>query len=1552
MAILDKFLTVETPTIDSLMLEENKSIAASNTPSNRNMASYAAVVSGDPENIEETYRRSVDEYEQTGSSPSAEAILNTARAKSIQAARGDVIDFLANPEATDEEKQSVANQYLDEANEQHNIRNIVSLETLADDAGPESVEEEFVRVGLADSIENVNEYKRQAQALLNREVAKSSTDTMDAFMDIAEILVPFTESKNIGSILAEYRGEGNKVGAYTKALTLLGDAKSDLRGVLENLPAQERMQVAQKLVDIVNSHSSVVMPDENDYARVDALRTILEDGYYDDDAAFLDNMVSVLDLTIIGGAVARIARGTGLTEKAIRAAKRASVRSRVQPTSVSQNIKDTNPEKFKAAHDMAMRDETGEAAEALYGTTREDAIANDLLWEIDGDDVFIASKVGRPGAMEDGRLKANEGVLGTLYRDGKIYYSEGERARATSNKVNEFFKATGMMPRTNMSRVGEHSNGVSIKAVYGPENGGWANAADAIEQVKFNLRANGITDDNITLLRREGDGYVPTTIRELEAMEEVSKVMKSKGKQPRNVKVKTKKDFLVQVDYDYAINPLDITKFDAADVRLNFFDRSTLFAGESQGSFARHLLDAHSMLDPRITQGANVSVDRAAYLEQQLLDLGTQFSDIYTKLPKARQGTIETVIKEANAKGEWPKRTSLVADGFTPDEIKALDAWKESWDTMYWMENRDLVKTLRSQNYQLLVDSASDTRLFAKPMSRQQAGSGAKAFDSTTGQIVHLTADDLTELYSKGGSIASMKRPMAVGEDSVTNVIARGDSRGPYLRALNDNDQALNYREGYYTVQYNAPKFVVERVHDGKGNFMYERAVSTAGNTQDAEHIARRMKSTTGGEYYVRGDIKQKGVSSDEYWDLQQSHGRTAQRVRGKRLEDTTMNGADSAEHQFVLGPVDSLINAARSTANRVAMRDYLEATKARFLTQYADQLPQKFGKPLFPSSSKDIGKPGLKETSEAADARTTWEYINFLEQGYINGIDDIVKSTFNILADAVAPLSKTAERGARAVSEARGVGSFAKNVAFQMYLALNPLRQLVIQSHQAIQLTALHPEYVLSQKMSADVGAFMAMRMGFDLPESVVKGTGRSRKELEKMLKNYERSGLSASIDKQNLVRGSLSEMADMAAYRGNKNFVSKVVSASRKIGFDWGEDINMMTSWLANYDKAVKEGKVINQTTLDDITARARNFTYNMNAAGDMPYNQNFLSTVFQFFQVPHKAMLQFTTNRVLTPAEKARVAGFSALMYSAPPAMMYGLFGDILPEDQDLADAIVQGLEGVMFNKTLELLTGEEQSIDFSGLAPVDMYGTYEFITSLWTTDLGTLVSETPSGQLFFGHNPRIADFVSTAARYVGLQDDYEQPTTLGNVAHSFASMASGYSNAFKAAYAYKYGQKINSLGGVTDPEVTTTEAIAQAFGFPTMEETRNRLVNTRIYADSDAFKKDVQKWYSDLKRVMAREGMTAQEADFQLRVLGEAWRVFGGTDVQARTMIRSMLERDIRKGDSTLYDSVLRTTRWEDASEVKKLISTMPSLSDQQRDDLNSTVEFIEKHKDEN
>lgn len=1553
MASLDDF-SIKTGVSLEELSPEKEQVVVSNEASAKNLASYTAISSDNPEEVEKIYRQSVSEIEQTGSSVAADRILQMAKEKSFSRAREAFTDFLADPEVSDGAKQRLASDYLDVQNERFNIRNIVSEESLISDSGSETVEQENVRVSLADAIEEINEYKREAQALLNQEAAQANKGVTDSYFDIVEYIMPYVESKFVGETLNEYRGGDSS--AFIKSAFLLGNAKEELVEGLRKMPPEERLAATSSLIDVINKHDSIVMPDDNEFAKVDLLRTIVEDGYYEDTDKWIDNVISVLDMTLLGGVVGRgikaLSGAAGLTEASQRMLKRRSVRTQTQPTTVSQNYKDTNPEKAKAMHDAVLNDETGEIAEAAYGTSRTESIADDILPEIDDD--IVLNKVSNPEQKSNMRNTPNADIMDSVKRDGSIYYIEQEKRAARAKVVNDFFNATNLMPRKEMSRVGAVSDGAVIKAVYGPSQGGWSSAEDAIEQVKYALRNQGVTGDNITLLRREGAEYVPTSLKELDALEKITEVVRSRSKQPRNVRITkdSNKNFLVQVDHRYKFNPLDVSKWtDLSVSRLNVFDKSTFFSGNSQGSITRHLFDAQSLLDPAITLGANVAVDKASALEKQLLDLGSEFSDVYSKLPKNRQEMMESLIKEANFKGQGFDYNRLVADGYKAEEIEALKAWREAWDTMYWLENTDLAKTLRAQNYHVL-EGVEDTRLFAKPISRNQTGRFSRVYDPVSGKIVDLNNEQLTQLYKEGGSIAKMKRPLLIEEEGVENILVTGKPGSTYLRRINDNDQVLNYREGYYTVQYDAPKYIVKKVKDKNDNVIYEKAVAVAGNTKDAELTRRRLASTDGGEYFVRGDVRRTRMDSEEYWDIQQASGRTAQKVRGERLEEGTDPMNAGADNQFVLGPADSLVNAARSTANRVSMRDYIEATKARFLNQYGEVLPQKFGEPQFPNKAEEIGLAGREGERLATDARTTWEYINYLENGYINGIDESYKAIMNVMANAVGKVSKKGEEVLHAASDTRGPASFGKNAAFQLYLALNPLRQILVQSHQAVQLTVNFPKYVISQRLAADMTLMGAKRLGIEPTELMLKSAGRTRKEVDQMFKEYERSGLAASIDKQNLVRGSLSEMTDMAGYRGKSNLFTKTLSGSRKVGFDLGEEVNIMSAWLAHRDAAstAKGGKKLTQSELDTVTGKARNYTYNMNAAGDMPYNQNALSLLFQFFQVPHKAMLQVTTNKVLTKAEKVRLAGFSAAMYTLPPAAMYSIFGDILPDDPETREAVVHGLEGLVFNKMISLLTGEESNIDFSSLAPADMYGTYEFIHSLFTTDLGTMIASSPSGQLFFGNNPRITNFAKTAARYFNVIDDYEEPTEFSDVANSFASLASGYSNTMKALYAYEYGKKVNSYGGITDPQVSKPEAIAQALGLGTMDEAKTYYLRNKLYKDSKSFEKDVVAWYRDLKKAVGGD-LTPQEAEFQSRVLSEAWRVFGKNDSEARRIISQQLRRDVRKGDATLYKSVLRTTGWQDSSEVRSMIKALPNISEEERQQMLDTIDFVDQYKDE-
>lgn len=1584
MASLDDFNSTFTPGLDSFVSDKDSVAPIVSGSSISNLATHVAAMSADPTVAIDKYRQVSAEYSMEGKSSAADDLVDYARQQQFQKSQASLVDVMLDPTLSDEQKKQAAASVYDQGSQLYNTRNILSQQALESDAGHESVEQEVVRVSLADSMQEINAYKLKQQEILNQASAEKNPDATKAFSDIFDMLVPFVEQKYAGSIQADL-GAG-KAGAYGTALTLLGDSKKSIKDMLVGLPIDQRLEMTEKIVNAVNANSAIVSPDSNEYAKVQYLQTVLQDGAYDDVDRWVDNAVSVLDLTVLGGVAGRLvgkgARAAGLSESAIRDTNRQAARSQVQPTTVSQNYKDTNPAKAAASHEMAAADDTGEAAEALYGTNRADAVGNDIAPEISGVDGAVRNKVGNPERIHDQEVTPDADVMDFVNDRGDIFYDKTEKVATRAAVVNDFYSAHGLVPRKEMFNIEHLDDGVGIKAIYGPPQGGFSTAQDAINMAQWAMRDYGIPEEAVTLLRREGTNYVPVPKGELQGLVEGKVVAQKRielaGQEPSlvnsvdaagnpvtqtdigsRVTVKRKSDYLIQVDHKYQFSPADVTEWAKFDVNYNIFDRIfSSYNGPSlsslgAGSLQRHVVDAASMFRPEVTKGAAVAVDRAANLEKKMIEIGDEFAQTMKKLPTDRQAAVETIIREANERGLDLNYTKMVADGFRPQEIEALKSWRNFWDTTYHLENADLAKSLRNRGYKEFVDAEHDTRLFAKPVARNQVGQSVKVYDHTTGEIKHLGKQDIAELYAKEGEIAQLRQPMQVGDDAAEFIVNSNKPGKNYMRGINNSTQVLAYRKGYYSVNYIDPHFIIKKVKNSKGEVLYEKAVATAKNKKQADILTARMYATDGGEYYNRLDMKAANTSSDEYWDIAQARGRSAQRTRGQRLEDTTSSIDPSQAN--IMSPVDALVHSARSIGRRVEMRDMIDAGKQRALSQYSEFFPDgKYGQKVYPGNVADIQYRGggAKNAKKLADARSTFEYFKYLEDGYINHIDDVYKASLKFLAEAAGNkhLSK-AEAAARWMGDSRGPSAMGKSLAFNLYLALNPFRQFVVQSHQAVQLFAVNPTWFLRGRAVPQVSLIAAKELGIDISSSLLKGSGWTKEMAEKVFKDFSDTGLVASIDKQNLVRGSLINLADQTSASRLKNSLTAPITWSRKVGFDSGEYVNTLSAYLSFYDQAFRKGADMrSQEVLQNVAAESRNFTYNMNAAGDLPYNQNALSTVFQFMQVPHKAMLTMTTNRNLTAQQKIRLAAFNSIMYTLPPAAMYNVFGDALPDDPGIRDVVVQGLEGAMFNKLLSLSTGEDVNIDFSGLAPLDMFGTYEFIHSLFSTDVGTIVSSTPSGQLLFGNNPRLTNFAKTAAKYFNVTDDYDNPTKFSEVAQEFAKLSSGYSNAFKAAYAMKYQQKINTMGGITDPQVASAEAMAQIFGFPTMDETQRFYVNDKSYKASKAYEDDVKKWYADYKKHLVRQGITPQESAGLTRVYTEAWRHWGNDDYKAKEIVNQLLRQDVLNGDARMYQSVVRMTGMKDSSEVKGLIKAMPNLNEEKRKQLMDSVDFIDSYKD--
>lgn len=1564
MAGLEDFDSQQTPaSLDDFAISKSTVAPVVSKASNLNMAAYSAAVSADPSQAVDTYRQISSELDMTGKSDLSDTLVADARQKAIAGNTKALVSVLADPNLSDDQKRQAAMNALDETGAQYEVRNLLSYEALKAPVQLESPRAEEQRIDTATIIQGVNEFKKQEQAILNAELNQEDPAAIRQIGNVLEYILPFVEGKVAGQVLS--RMQDGDATAYVEALTLLGESKVDLQNILRSVPVEERLELTQSIVDVINTSSSIVLPDTNEFARKDYLQTVLADGYYDNVDRWIDNVISVLDLTIIGSPLARGVGRLATAERMSNVQKRL-VKSRVQPTTISQNYKDTNIDKARASHEVAVTDMTGEGAEALYGTSRQDVLANDILPEMRNTDTTIPNKVNNIDKTLD-TPDVDMNIVDFADKDGALYLFNSEKAEAVSNAVNRFKDITEMNPRKEMFQVEELGDGARIRAVYGPSEGGFRYAQEALDLAEWSLRDTGVTRDNLKLLVRDGSNYREAGVNEVNDLLDVETIVGGPGGAQGMSLERRKADVLVAVDYEYRFSPGDITAWAEADVKYNIFDRIPAMT-DKVGSAQRHMLDAHSMLHPNITLGANVAVDRAAGLEAKLLENSKLFAESFAKADKELQGTMRKLIDDANLKGKDYTYAEYVAAGLRDNEIQAMKAWRDWWDDLYELENRDLAKSLRNRGYMEFVDSASDTKLFARPLGRTSAGKVGSVYDPSTNSIVRLTSEQATELYAKGGTYARLRSPMKIGDEAVEDIIVRNEAGGNYLRAINEDSRVLNYRRGYYSVHYKDPYFIINKVKNSKGETLYEKAVATAGTRKDAEAMARSKASEDGvtfdDDYYVRQDNRKQQTGDDSYWDLSQTSGRSAQRVRGKRLESADSNVMDPSQTN-ILDPVESMIASARSISHRTAMRDMIETTKSRFMNQYADYLPtDEFGQKVFPSSRKEIRYRGGKgeNAKKLADARTTHEYIKYLEDGYINHIDEAQKAVLKMISDMAASKGWGGlEKGARWMSERRGVSAMGKNLAFNMYLALNPLRQLIVQGHQAVQLLAFNPKWVISSRSTPQISYFVGKQIGSDaMANHFLKGTGWTKAQAESAWEAFEASGQVAAIDKQNLVRGSLLNLADQMTmgrnYTGKAfNIATKPISWSRRIGFDTGEYFNTMTSWLAHYDDAASRGLNLNNTAVQaEVAGKARNFTYNMNAAGDMPYNQNFMSAVFQFMQVPHKALTTLTTNRNLTKAQKARLAGFNAVLFTLPPAAMYSWFGeqglDILPENEEARDAVVQGLEGYTLNKLLSLTTGENTSIDFSGLSPFDMYGTMEFIQSLFTTDLGTIVSSTPSGQLFFGNNPRLTNFAKSAARYFNLVDDYEDPTTFGQVGLEFAKLSSGFSNAFKAAYVMHYDRKMGTVTS-TDGNVPTAEAVAIAFGFPSLNDAKKFYVSNAMYQKSKSFGEDVNKWYAENKKHLLSKYPGMEGTDYASRVPTEALRVWGNGNAQALQIIRRNIQRDLENGDARLFQRIIEQNGIMSADELEGLIRSAPYESEEKRQQAIGVVRYMNQYKEE-
>lgn len=1038
----------------------------------------------------------------------------------------------------------------------------------------------------------------------------------------------------------------------------------------------------------------------------------------------------------------------------------------------------TNPEKARALQAQLVLNESEEVANAIHGVGRNEALVKAVAPQLTDTTGRVKRIVDDPEAAVRSLMASELGSAIKNTRDG-FRYTETELASARANVVTNYKEVTGLQINDAMSSFEFTGDSIKISGVYTNGQGGWSTPEDALSQAKFALRNRGVLESEIQIMRLDGDEMVPVKLEEVAGQEGV---------------------YAVRLEREDRISDLDVTEWSTLDVKRNWLDR--LQTKGDAPSWSRYVFEPNSMLHKRLTGSMSVSDDKSTIITKQLLTRFEDFTNEYVKLPANIKKDVDEYIREANVH-EIAFDPLALSNRFPQNVVDMLRTWRDAWDTVYVLENSEVVKTLNAQQYQLFKHPNIEAIIKERPKRYDNN----RAYDPSLDQVVSLSRAEIDTLYAKQGYIGEFRRPLELNGTVADFIIVR-NTPTEHARMLRDSDRVLNYRDGYYQVSYKTPKFIDEEYVDTNG-IKRTRTIGVAGSVKEAKEAVERLKTQGNGfTYRYRGDERDISRNADAYWDLNQSTGRIAQRHRGKLLENTIgfrTFGADD----FIENPADSAVRAASSMGGRIGMFDTITTAKERWLNQFGHLLSGPDFQKTFPASRDQIVKRGEESTKELADARTTWEYINYMESGYINGMSEVAKRALNTIADAFGEKGFTgAEKVARSLSEANIQGGI-KGGVFAAYLATNPLRQWIVQTNQ---------------------GARLVGYSGARAPQAfslAISGMGPKMTAREKgFWEFWNTTGFVEAVHRSNLVRGTLLDAANRQNL-ASKSY-DKVVQAGRRYGYDLGETANNLLATAAVYDRYYASGKdVYDPLIRAEMQAEARALNRNMSYAGDMPYNQNALAVPFTYMQVPHKFAVQWA-DRTLSRADRAKLISADLALWGVPgTSILQEVAGmDILPENGNVRELLVDGLQSWMVNQALrEVYADDKAGIDFSSLAPYDMDSWSKMINGImFDGGLSSLITNSPAGRVFgLSADSRLGYALQTTAMFFkNMDEEAFNQVSITEVADAWARMTSGYTNLQEAKIMYQLGKVVDKKGRVVDDETNTVEAVAKLFGFGTKSQ----------------------------------------------------------------------------------------------------------------------------------
>ena len=1523
-------------------------------------AAKIALLEGEADKAVNTYGQITHEYRTEGRSPTADGILNSVKEAEKTKDIDVLTDIMADPYIPDEVKVEASKAWDAGVGDRYNVNNLFAAKYGAA-FDPQTEEQEAEHDVLLDKLDENIKVRQEIGKMWNEFSANADLDVAKNLAEVSvSTIMPFVSGIKATEVRNALVDDDPSTIMNILSSGMESLPRTVTSNMLQTMPVSDLMAAHKRVKDALEN-SGLDFGSHNILAFQEAAR--VQNGEYSSTDAIVDSLFSLIDIAYIGArtamGVSRVASGISDESAAMRRARGdlevagrrqahnskllEALKNRIRPTvdqgSAGQIAADTNLEKWRAMVKAIADDPTDQTAMALYGRTRDEALAHTDLPRIAADD----GTVERIPTFESPEIKqfaenAERHFRQTL--DSPL--TDAEKAQAIEKTKQRISNIRTLQSNPAMTSVKVVDDQTFVQGVYTPANGGvFTDGEEAIRQVKEATRHWGLDDSAYELLTLDGTHFVRRATRSINTSR------KGGGKRARDAKQLKYQDvefenvqvgnptYAVRVNFPETFSVKDVERFDKLKPTKNWLDR--IWVGK-QNTITRMFLNPSSILDPFESSRASVAALKTSLIEQEMTKMFNVVTLGMLKLPAQRQIAVVQRLERANFEEIDINPTMLAAEGFDLGEIKVMMQFKQSNNEMWKLTNMDTAYSERAKGNKLFVHEGLGTSLPAKPVSKAD---DTHVYDPETDTIKLVTADEIARAKVNGGGIIKVEGELRSGDES-TQYLFNPNSSDIYLREISITDKLIPYKAGYYHVKYGDPHFIAKRVKTKDGETILRR-VGTAPDTIAAKKTLDAFRrEDPDAEFEIVPEMRTKEMGLDYMTDSGMLGRLSFQKGRGQRLLSLDESGGLSAKSTHILNPIDATIQSVKSLSNRMGMRTTIETMKQRWLQEYGHLSDTEWGgkRRIFPVSSdriayRDVGKYSDKDI---ADAKTSWNYIKTIEDGFVNGIDDALKSSITYLARAIGG------KGLEKYLRSGGTNSFAslmnvekmlrwasenaspletmRMIASVLGLVMHPLRQALIQLSAFTNAFALHP-FGIHRSIGAGLalfGRFAEESKGVQealgkigikdakIHSPGAKIAGLSDNQIEEMFKHFQDSGLVSSVHTHNMLSSMMHHFADQSSTWNNvgggvvragrkvSRSTKKGVGVAKNVGFDAGEIGAKMFLFAAEYAHQLKKtGKqTLTKKEVEDVIGTVSELTSNMDRAGEMPWNQNSISFFMQFTAATYKQVMMFTTSRRFSPTEKARIAAGFAVMWGIPIGMVDGwLAENDMPE---LVGEASRGLNDMIANLILDGIFDDDSQLaiqeTFSpvgsqvrDLADGKGIGVTKLMLALWEDPQQTFNS-TPVGRLFLGEEPKFAEAARRLAAFTGVwEDPYKRNIEAQAVVKGFADLTAGTSAAFKTYLGMQLGYKVDAEGQPFIP-ASARNMWAEVFSIPTEAEVLERLRTGKEVERYKAREDDLKKFADNWMKAIVANGDNPASVRQQNQYNAAALDIFGDDYFQAR------------------------------------------------------------------